>query len=566
MDFKLKLLTILTLLSLLAVPSLVKAHAYQANEPTSVSFGVQMLPSESGGFIQNRQASFKIEVKNTGSMGSDRYNLSWETQSPGWKVFLYDANSMTLLADTDGNGTPDTGTLVQGAVKAVLVVIKSPTEAGIGAHTTITVTAQSGKDPTRAAQSRFLSAVPTSFAQAYTDEDASIRLGLFSENSSIQPKMEGWFQGNTLTLTASPREHYLYSWEVSGNRPNGGSFTNIEYTLLDRFGNKLITTKQLTKNELASIDTWDRYPHLSFNASGYTGVAWIRTVYNRHEDKINSNVYLTILNPEGEQTGAILNITKNEQWGNNDTLHVLMFSTPRINAMEDKLVITWVQSKWTAFGEEKDVWFAVYNQQGQVLSPPAKLTSSEAGKTTFHSPNLIRLTEGRVLAAFSIFTSATQTNNIAYMVINSSGMVIIPQTIITGSSGSRVDGVHLLSGNTLLAWTNETINQISYALLNDTYSVSLGPVDLSTPGDRKSDFVSVTHDNFGNAVLTWLDAVFNNHLFYALVDGTGSLKTPPLSFYSTPNTDSYVLTSYSGQGNSFYAGGWQQFLPVVIRR
>lgn len=594
MRVEIKLITLIPLFALLTFSSLGNsAHANQPDsyrthqkevfhsdqevpsdfhEPASLSSGVTTLPSISGGFVQYKSASFKMEVKNTGDQGSDLYNLFWTTENPGWKAAFHDANSMYLLSDTDGDGNPDTGPLGQGAVKAVLVIITPPKGARIGAHTTTTVSARSSNDPSKTAQSLFTAAVPTTFAQAYTDEEANIRLGLFSENSSYHSKMEGWFQGTTLTLTAFNKDHFIYSWEMSyknkGEDESEIDYTDIEYTLIGRFGNILTSTRKLTDNENAVIETRDRFPHLSVDAGGYAGVTWIRTLHDRQEEKvlINSNVYITILNPQGERTGTLLNVTNNNQWGSNDDFNVPMFSTPRLNAVDGKLVLTWIQSKWKGAGEEKDVWYAIYNLQGQLLKAPASLTDSDAGIYIYHSPTLIPLPQNRVLVAYSLYNYSHQTNTIAYTVMNSSGVVVFPQTTINGSYGSRVDGVQLLSGNVLLAWTKGVNEGIAYTIVDtDTYELSMGPVVLYAPDERRSDFVSVTQDTNGNGVLTWLDSVYNNHLYYTLVDGSGSIITPPLSFYTTYNSSTYVLTSDSGQGNTFYTGHWQQFLPVVIR-
>jgi hypothetical protein len=550
-------LSLITVFFISNLGNLIHAHAleakFQDNLVTTMSYDVNTTPEFSGAFIQKKTASIIMTVQNTGSSGTDLYNLDWVSEKPGWKAAFYDGYSTTLLKDSDGDGKPDTGWLDPGSSKDVLVVITPPSGAKAGAYTTITATATSKMNLGVSSQSNFTTAVPTTFGQAYTDEESNIRIGLFGEKTSIHTKMDGWFQGNTLTLTAFPQGHFIYSWEVSGN---------IEYTMLDRFGNTLISPpKKLTSSQNGGNHIMNRFPHVAINSSGNTGIAWIRSIYDPVDEKNNYNVFVTMLDLAGNPIWEDpVNVTGNDSFSS-------IFSTPRIKMMGETLTAAWVKSEWTGDGEEKDVWFAVYNQQGEVISPPTKVTNSAAGEIYFHSPSLIPLSQGRTMIVYSIKNLNNQTDILAFTIINSIGAILLPQSIISGSSGYGADGVHLPSSQVLLAWANDTSLGISYALLNaDTFEITFGPENLHTLDGRKSDFVSVTQDNNGNVVLTWLDAVYNNHLYYSLLDGSGSVITPPLPFYTTYNSDTYVLTSYSGQGNTNYSGHWQVFMPVIIRR
>jgi hypothetical protein len=311
-----KLLLSLSLITVLFISNLgnLLTHAYaleakfQANLVTTMSYDVSTKPEFSGAFIQNKTASIIMTVQNTGGSGADLYNLDWVSEIPGWKAAFYDGYSTTLLKDTNGDGKPDTGWLDPGSAKDVLVVITPPSGAKAGAYTTITATATSKMDPVVSSQSNFTTAVPTTFGQAYTDEESNIRIGLFGEKNSIRTKMEGWFQGNTLTITAYPQGHFIYSWEVSGN---------IEYTMLDRFGNTLISPPRKLTN--SPTHTRNRFPHVAINSSGNTGIAWIRSIINENK----YNVFVTILDQAGNPVfDEPTNVTNNDSDSQ-------IFSTPR---------------------------------------------------------------------------------------------------------------------------------------------------------------------------------------------------------------------------------------------
>jgi len=70
-------------------------------------------------------------------------------------------------------------------------------------------------------------------------------------------------------------------------------------------------------------------------------------------------------------------------------------------------------------------------------------------------------------------------------------------------------------------------------------------------------YVSVAADASGRAVLTWMDYDYSyrRNLYYALVDGSGSVLTPATIFRTSQATVPYIFTSYQGYGNTSYS--WQ---------
>jgi hypothetical protein len=68
-----------------------------------------------------------------------------------------------------------------------------------------------------------------------------------------------------------------------------------------------------------------------------------------------------------------------------------------------------------------------------------------------------------------------------------------------------------------------------------------------------NDFISVTADSVNHAILTWMDANsqggLQQNLYYALVDGTGSVLTSPMIYRHGQGSSPYIETSYNGQGN-----------------
>jgi hypothetical protein len=171
-----------------------------------------------------------------------------------------------------------------------------------------------------------------------------------------------------------------------------------------------------------------------------------------------------------------------------------------------------------------------------------------------------------MVLAYSIFDPGTVSNTVAYGVLDSQGNILKGETSISGSDGRNVDGVQLLAGDVLLAWTGATSNRIHHALINGSnYMLQSGPETLASPYDRIAENVSVATDLQGNAILTWMDAEQNDYLYYALVGSNGSLRTPPMIFQTGLANEPQILTSYAGEGNTSFVPG-QVFLPHVNKQ
>jgi hypothetical protein len=87
--------------------------------------------------------------------------------------------------------------------------------------------------------------------------------------------------------------------------------------------------------------------------------------------------------------------------------------------------------------------------------------------------------------------------------------------------------------------------------------------------------MSVTADANGNAVITWQDFYYetHNHMYYTLINSSGTVLTPPTIFRSSNANVPYIYTHNEGYGNTTYLNDhnfpWELynhvFLPLVIR-
>lgn len=136
---------------------------------------VAVTPLYQSGFMQAGEVTFEVAVENIGEVGADTYDI---TANSTWAVSLFHDDGVTPLADTDGDGVPDTGSVPQGAASTVTVRVRAPGGARVGDADAVAVTARSSLDTTRSRTASMQVAVPATFAQAYY-ENADFAQSLF---------------------------------------------------------------------------------------------------------------------------------------------------------------------------------------------------------------------------------------------------------------------------------------------------------------------------------------------------------------------------------------------------
>jgi hypothetical protein len=529
---------------------------------------IKFLSIYQSAFAIGGQASFEVEIRNTGELGSDTFDLFPASSDPNWLVRLYNQSGSSPLSDSDQDGSIDTASINQGASRTILLVVEPPDSANEGASSTVTLTARSSKNTAKQAETQFVSALPAPFAQAVADNPAGTHLNLTASHRVTANKVAEWFSGSTLAFDRTSNGGYIYTWERNYYQ-NSIPYTDIEFALLTKNGLIFRPGGKLTDNNSASQPTTDRFPVVAGAADGTMGVVWVRSELNQvFQTKLN--VYFAILDSNGDFLFGPQNLTNNSNYG------MPIFLSPRIAAVggskNSRFVITWVDQRLQTGEPESltsDIYLTIFDTDtgGIPVKAPTAVTHSTVGGDKYYDPTVIGLNGSRIFLPFSASDSTGATNWINFMVLNDSGGILKSRTKIAGSSGWGPDAVQLKSGKLLLAWTNGSNNKISFTMLNDsTFAALIGITDLSNPNPRSSDFVSVTTDSKGRAILTWMDVQANHYLYYALLGDNGGLITPPLYFVTGQDPeDPQITTSYAGQGNAPYEGAWQTFAPIITR-
>lgn len=539
-------------------------HAVRITRPAPAA-RVRIFPQHYGAFIYPGQISLtEIPIRNTGDLGADIYDLELNIS---WAAGLYHADGVTPLTDTNNNGLLDTGPVSQGQTKTVIIKVWSSASAPIGNHSTATLTARSSLDPGKRKTATSRIAVPTSFAQAYSDDaDGAMSTMLVKPQAqAVRKATPDWHRGNDVAVAELPNHNQLHLWrrgrclDTNCNR----YAYEIEYTILDPYGETVYPVAKLTDHSGAAFSTYDYPAGVAAAPDGQAGVVWYRYLWNSGTGQFNYNIYWAALDTNGNVAVGPRRVTNNAAWGSGSDLNVPRFYNPRIAATDnDRFVLAWDRRHQESAGWVEDIWYAVLDHTGGVVRSPTRLTNGSAGSFAHNVPALASLASNRTFISWITHRNADE--DIFFAVLDSDGGLVKAATNLsvdeTVVDWNNHDAVQLSGGKILAVWEawgcfpGEWVPRIRYVLLDSAYNrigtpICLGKAEAAYTGDR---YVSVTSAAANRAVLTWMDNSNRRNLYYALVNANGVVVTPPMIFQTSKALSPYIFSSYQGYGNTTY--------------
>lgn len=532
-------------------------HAVKITRPVPAA-RVRIWPRHQGQFTQPGQlVSFQVPVRNTGELGADTYDILLNTL--GWPVSVFGADGNTLLVDTDADGVLDTGPVAQGSTVTLTVKVQAPNPVNVGDSNLVMLTATSSLDPTKSKTANLQNSVPAPFAQAYMDNALGSRDVYLAQPASqdLEKVTPGDYYGWNGALAEAPNGNLVNVWQKGRCLDQNCDLYGyeLEYAILDHAGNVIRQAGKLTDLSGAANNIYDEDPAIAIAPDGKIGVIWRRVTYNSDWES-NYNLHLAILDAAGNPSAIQTNLTNNTLWGYADG--VPRYYDPRITATGDnRFAMAWNTYTYLN-GSVYDIYYAIRDTQNNPIAA-AKFTNDTPDYSQhYRYPTVSALDNNRLLLAYS--HNLNYTYSTAYAVLDSSGNVVFPQSLIPVES-YNLDAIQLSDGKVILAWSTWTgfYPGINYAILDgSTYALSSGPQVLDNPlslvGD---DYVSVTADRSGRAILTWTDPDFNYrpNLYYATIGGNGAVLTPPTIFRTAELSGSgmqYLDVHLGGYANTSY--------------
>ena len=500
---------------------------------------------------------------NNGESGADRYNLSTLSSGPGWQAKFYDITGQLPLVDTNGDAIIDTGLLNPGSAVTLTLKIGAPAIAAPGDYTTLVFTATSTLAATSRMTGTVQSAVPVQFSQIYVN-GGDIRMSQIWKKSIID-RQTADYTGKTFSMEAVSTDRYLAAWELLSTASNFDTYTDIRFTIFDNVGGsgteRLLTNGAQVVQDANIVDSTAQDPAIAPAPSNRLAITWnlrngvpLAPVGRSY----NSNVYFAILDQSGNLLSELYDVTKDANYYPETELHE--YSNSHVAVTGDaRYIVCWIQKI-----PAQSVYCALHTF-GQTISQTGKpLVANATTSASLSDLTLAPLANNRVLVTFVEYLDPNPPQ-VLYAVISSAGSLPLGRTVLAGASGTQPRAVQFANNDILITWVNEA-GQIAYAYLDPAYNLRAGyPQTLPRVGGRAAIDLSVTLEEDGQAVLTWVDADGGDFMYYALFDQNRVIRTPPMIFTSDPLSDwNYVTNSY-GFGNASYKGIYLNNLPFIGR-
>jgi len=379
---------------------------------------------------------------------------------------------------------------------------------------------------------------------------------------AVKKATPDWYYGYNTAVAEAPNGNFIYAWTKWRclNSDCSVSGREIEYALLDRYGNVVRPVSKLTDNSGATMNTYDYSPAVAVAPNGRIGVLWTRELWNSSTYQSNYNIYFAILDASGNRVYGPVNLTNNNAWGTWSDLNVPWLYSPRIAATGDNhFVLAWQREHQESGGWVEDIYYTVRDANGGIIKDVTRFTYDTPGWDDGHNGiNLSPLTNNRAIMTW--FRNGAN-GGVYFAVFDSSGNIVKGMTNL-GMDGSgtwydSTDVVQLPNGRIVVAWVKNL--RVRFAILDSAYNPVVWYMELTNPSAPTGDCdISVTADSANHAILTWMDSdwSYRRNLYYALVDGNGNVLTPPMIFRTagiSPWGSQYIETSFEGYGNTSYS-------------
>jgi hypothetical protein len=310
---------------------------------------IKVFPAYQSGFTQGGVADFYVQIRNTGELGSDTYNLTTEAiENPAWLITLWKEDGSGGLTDTNDDDIVDTGVVSEGETKTILVRLQSPSGAAIGDYSTFVVTATSLLDAGKNSDTVFQAAIPAGHFIAFGNS-AGLDLGRVTPAGKPLFDVTGAGKNPSLILA---KNQYFYAWEYDYfNIPTNSTHSDIEYTVLTYNGQAIRPVTKLTDNASADLQTIDGFSALAVTPNNHIGIIWLRHLFDPSTLGHNYNIYFAILDQNGEVLVPPSNVTNNTLWQDGNDINVPVYSSPTILATSDnRLILPGLMSAFRKLG------------------------------------------------------------------------------------------------------------------------------------------------------------------------------------------------------------------------
>ena len=366
-----------------------------------------------------------------------------------------------------------------------------------------------------------------------------------------------------MAVSAFYRDRVPYAWERSRTSKYGTLVTEIEFGARNATGTVVIPTTRVADHAGALDNINDYNPTIAVDPMGGS----IGLAWYRYDRASDSDPWrYNVYYAVYDEDGNAVQPPTALTSNTDDTVRD---QSPAIEAYRDgHFAVTW--EHYVSTGDIHSVYYAVLDSDGALVKSPTELTPN-VGEWDDYDPRLAQLLDGNVMVLWEGELLDTSDSEAVHAILSPGGNVVRGETALTNYATATTgdpdaqnpDAVDLDPGDVVVAWTNDGTGQIEYAILDASYTTVVPPTVLTNTLSMNNSNVSLTEDEDGRAVLTWGNN--NDTIYYALVDRSGNVVIEPVIYRQARNTGIYV--NWKGYGNGGMEARPQAkiYLPLVFR-
>ena len=520
-----------------------------------VGYRVKAFPLVSGAFLNERQIDLPFTLRNTGTE-TDTYTFSYalmpgsQGTADGWTFSFIDSNGNPIT----GGLTLQPGLLSQQEIR---LRITAPETAQRGDYAQAQINIQSPNIAPYTIIRQTSVAAPFTLISLDTNR---IQVHYQLEHKTYRGPVFTGYTGGSVALAHQTEAIYLPYWTQLGVDLADNIYINALIARLNVVGNN-IGPRPLYQHSQQTLGARDESTMLASIPDGLGAAVFLRRS-NPEWIAINyARLSLT-----GRALGDPIVLM------DNDGLNTRQLASPAVTVLPDnRFLVTWdyydTNISDLSIG---DIYYAVLNNDGSLAVPPTSLTSAVYGGPIYDNTSLLPLANGQVLVVYQRYDEALSVLNLVYRVLTPGGSTGTEILIEADVDLTQVDLAMLSDNHPLLAWVakdmEDEFSEARFAVLNaDASDFVLEPTALPQPDERPAEKLSVAADTQGNGVLVWGE-VYTQRLYYTLVNSSGTVLTPPMTFRQAV-PDRLLLLASDG-GSLAYCPDvltWNLSLPAVLK-
>jgi len=518
-------------------------------------YRVKAFPPISDAMLNNYQVDLPFTLRNTGTV-ADTYTFSYSlvpgSRGPadGWTFTFIDAS---------GNPITSGLTLQPGLVsqQEVRLRVTAPDTAQRGEYARVQIFVDSPNIAPYSLMRQTAVAAPFSLISLDTNR---IQIHYQTSLQSYRGPVFLGYTGGPVGMAHQSEAIYLPYWTRAGVDQGGKIYLNSVVARINAMGNR-IGPRPLDDHRLDTLGVRDESAMLATTPGGYGAAVFIR----RSSQPTTTINYVKVSTSGGALAEPFVLM-------DNAGLATRTLGHPAVTALSDqRFVVTWdyydTNTEDQSIG---DIYYAVLDNNGNLVTPPTSLTGAVYDGPIFSDASLLPLAGDKVLVAYQRYDDTTKMVDLVYRVLTPGGSTGSETVIESNVRPSLVDMVLLAENHPLLGWVSQDLlgeyAEVRYAVLNaDASSFVSAPTSLIQMDQRPAEKISVASDSSGHGILVWGE-IYTQRLYYALVDSAGGVVTPPMAFrQAAPQRQLFLAASGSSLAYCPDTLTWKIALPSVMK-